>query len=173
MDLSTILDAIVKTSEQLQIKSNQTFSLDRTLGSLASITLTLGLYRILKSMKGKISNSGVVDLVKICLTSLLMGDVNDAQRRLKGRDIDFSASADSVFEDDSNGGGYVKRLTGSCHCRSVSFVVSVSFLFKKLVEPPILISWILLLIVAFIFHPTNRTKSNSKPNLHSSNREEK
>jgi hypothetical protein len=130
MDLSTILDAIVKTSEQLQIKSNQTFSLDRTLGSLASITLTLGLYRILKSMKGKISNSGVVDLVKICLTSLLMGDVKDAQRRLKGRgDIDFSASADSVFEDDSNGGGYVKRLTGSCHCRSVSFVVSVSFLF--------------------------------------------
>ena len=92
------------------MKSSQNFSLDRTLGSVASITLTLGLYRVLKSAGGRLSNSGVLDLVKICLTSLLIGE------GVKKRLLNFEDGA-------ADGGGYVKRLTGSCHCKSVSFVV--------------------------------------------------
>ncbi len=71
------------------------------------------------------SNSGVLDLVKICLTSFLIGSSNEeVKKRILSGDFMDGGPVNGSFEEDGKG-GYVKRLTGSCHCKSVSFVVRI------------------------------------------------
>ena len=107
--------------EAIQLKSSsQGLSLDRTLGTVVSITLTLGLYRVLsaamKSNGGRMSSSGVADLIKVTVGSLLLG--NGVNKLMQCKD-----HAESDILDN----GILVDLKGSCHCSSVSFMVS-SFL---------------------------------------------
>ena len=94
--------------------SHNGLSLDRTLGTVASASLALGLYRVLskaiKSDGGKVSNSNLLHLVKVCLGSLMLGKSNVLQ------DIEYMEEMVQT--------GELVKFQGSCHCRSVLFTVS-------------------------------------------------
>jgi len=110
-----VIDAIQLRS------SSQGLSLDRTLGTVATISLTIGVYRVLsaamKSNGGRMPSTGFVDLIKVCVSSLLLG--SGVNKMMQYKEME-SGILDS---------GVLVKLKGSCHCRSVSFVVrSCSFL---------------------------------------------
>ncbi|GFH59719.1 hypothetical protein CTEN210_16195 [Chaetoceros tenuissimus] len=93
--------------------SHNGLSLDRTLGTVASASLALGLYRVLskaiKSDGGKVSNSNLLHLVKVCLGSLMLGKSNALQ--------DIEDMEEMVHT------GELVKFQGSCHCRSVLFTL--------------------------------------------------
>jgi len=103
--MSGIIDRIL-----IKSSSSQGLSLDRTLGTVASITLTIGVYRVLsaamKSNGSRMPSTGVANL--ICL---LIG--SGANKLMQCKEME-SGILDN---------GVLVKLKGSCHCRSVSFVV--------------------------------------------------
>jgi len=105
--------------DAIQLKSSsQGLSLDRTLGTVASITITIGIYRVLsaamKSNGGRMSSSGLAELIKVTIGSLLLG--NGANKLMQYKEHMESGLPDN---------GVLVNLKGSCHCRSVSFMVSL------------------------------------------------
>lgn len=91
--------------------------IDRAIGTLASLSLALGLYRFVSEMaKGKISDSRAWTLVRVLFGAALT-------KKLKS--ISFSGNCDSNRHESENEKSceYVV-LGGSCHCNSISFKVS-------------------------------------------------
>ena len=102
--MSGIIDRIL-----IRSSSSQGVSLDRTLGTVASITLTIGVYRVLsaamKSNGCRMPSTGIANL--ICLL------IGSGANKLQCKEME-SGILDN---------GVLVKLKGSCHCRSVSFVV--------------------------------------------------
>ena len=177
MDLSSLLEPLIKVAQYLQRKSRSSasqhggaqsnFSLDRTLGTAATLALTLGMYRAISNAlkeirqkdprsyddrrgKGKGGINDYDDIPNIGRTTagasppplssvsmvLTQGRIWDMVRVII-RKILMNAMFENIEEQQGgktwNGdGGYSRdhgdttmhRFRGSCHCKSVSFLVS-------------------------------------------------
>lgn len=130
MDFSSLMDRLV-----LKYSSNTSNSLSldhRTLGTVATISITLGVYRILSAVaasrsdsKQPLTMSEVFELIRLCLGSLFLGNskafTNGGGQN--GWSLRSKNGATSVSGATANN-REMKRFDGSCHCQSVRFVVS-------------------------------------------------
>lgn len=116
-------------------------SLDRTVGTLASISITLGVYRIVSAAlksdtNGTLSMNKVVELIRVYLGSLVVGNSNVGGgdciekgrhgwtwRKKIGTFITGDTTRDGMGADASS--GKMKKIRGSCHCQSVRFHLRV------------------------------------------------
>lgn len=97
--------------------------IDPTIGTIASLSLTLGLYRFVSAMvKGKLHETRAWTFVRVLIGAALT-------KRLQ----EFSSLKGTRNGHDKNGKGYTGTsdqlcdytvLDGSCHCNSVCFTVS-------------------------------------------------
>ena len=143
MDLSTILQPLITLANtavangRSQARSNTTATaiLDRSLGTVVSISLTVAAYRLLKSMRTNLRNSTVDEndersnntdydskkgvfytlrtLIRILIREIFRGEgvkliESDSARKNNLEELSFQ----------------MRSYHGSCHCKSISFTVS-------------------------------------------------
>mmetsp|Transcript_10052 Transcript_10052/g.11689 ORF Transcript_10052/g.11689 Transcript_10052/m.11689 type:complete len:465 (+) Transcript_10052:243-1637(+) len=144
MDLSTLIGPLVNLASVMQRniqKGNSNVptlaTLDRTLGTVASLGLTLGLYRllngVLKKIRGEVNDDenskekkikkkiprSVWALIQILFRGILMGAT---VKQIKAKTGDNEKEGRNVPQQ-RNEGAKIRTFSGSCHCKSISFIV--------------------------------------------------
>ena len=142
MDLSTLISpllnlaSVIKTCGTSMNRGNQATAfgvLDRTLGTVGFLGLTFSLLRVLKQLRdeqskertgGDRSNTGgmlksIQSIVHVLLRSIFMGmGIKRIKMNSSKKDED---EADAKWAQKTQ----IHTFTGSCHCQSVSFIVSI------------------------------------------------
>lgn len=145
-------------------------ALDRTLGTVASLGLTIGLYRLLKELRDELRDgpkdmnigaSGKNERVLLSIQSLIQALVRGLMMGLGIKRIDSNPTTKDNNPPPWANKMQMRTFSGSCHCKSISFIVSTVLLFIFLFRSPntILHSALcvcdLRLLFAVLFSPQN------------------
>ena len=110
-------------------RASSKMEFDLTIGTVASLSLTLGLYRFVSAMvKGKINESRAWIFVRVLLGAALtkrLQEFSSSKGTSNSHDIHGKKCAESTNPISEH-----VVLDGSCHCNSVCFTVSFIICFR-------------------------------------------
>lgn len=117
---ATVASQMILSLQQASIKMD----IDRTIGTVASLSLTLGLYRFVSAMvKGKLNESRAWTFVRVLLGAALTRRLQEFSSLKGARNAHDAHGKGCIGTNDADSNYFV--LDGSCHCNSVCFTVSV------------------------------------------------
>jgi hypothetical protein len=104
-------------------QASSKMDIDRTIGTIASLSLTLGLYRFVSAMvKGKLNETRAWTFVRVLIGAALTKRLQEFSS-LKGTRNGHDKHARGFVGTSDQIGDYTV-LDGSCHCNSICFTVS-------------------------------------------------
>lgn len=142
MELSTLIAPLVTLASKLKSVNNSSLlskgnpisalaTLDRTLGTVATLGLTIGLFRMLKQLREEYRDHSdkadkdkvgrILLLIQSLIQALLRGVMMGVGRkRIK---VDTKPCNDKNVKNSKE----KQTISGSCYCNSISFIVSYNY----------------------------------------------
>jgi hypothetical protein len=141
MDFSTLIAPLLNIASKVEKSCGPSFynhrgrpisalaALDRTLGTVATLGLTLGLFRVLKQLReeyrdksddGNSQNGRIMLSIQSLIQALVRGVMMGfGVRRIKPSQTPKKDAQPHLSKENE-----IRTFSGSCHCRSISFIVS-------------------------------------------------